>query len=56
MTDKEKIDFCFSKETKPITHIDREALQKCELRPQEAHIKIKDGQFSILRQHENQDE
>ena len=56
MTDEQKIDFCFQKETKPITNIDPDAIQKCELRPQESHIKIKDGQFSIVRQHENQDE
>jgi len=56
MKTEQIIDFCFQKETKAITHIDRDALQKCELRPQEAHLKIKDGQFSIVRQHENQDE
>ena len=55
MTTEQILDFCFRKETNPITRIDRDALQKCELRPQEAHIKIKDGQFSIVRQHENQD-
>ena len=55
MTAEQILDFCFRKETKPIAHIDRDALQKCELRPQEIHIKIKNGQFSIVRQHENQD-
>ena len=55
MTTEQILDFCFRKETNPITRIDRDALQKCELRPQEAHIKIKDGQFSIVREHENQD-
>ena len=42
MKTEQIIDFCFQKETKAITHIDRDALQKCELRPQEAHLKIKE--------------
>jgi hypothetical protein len=56
MTTEQIISFCFEKETKPITRIDRDALQKCELRPQESHIKIKNGKFSIVREHENQDQ
>ena len=55
MTSEEKIEFCFEKETNPITEISHKAIQESELRPQELHVQIKGGKFSVLRQHENQD-
>ena len=48
----EKIDFCFLKETEHLKHLDVEAIRSSKLRPSEMHIKIKEGQFTILRQHE----
>ena len=51
----EKIDFCFLKETEHLKHLDVEAIRSSKLRPSEMHIKIKEGQFTILRQHEEQD-
>jgi hypothetical protein len=55
MNSEEKIEFCFLKEINSVKNISHKAIQESELRPQELHIQLKEGRFSVLRQHENQD-
>ena len=54
MTSEQKIEFCFLKEINSVKKISHKAIQESELRPQELHIQLKEGHFSVLRQHENQ--
>jgi hypothetical protein len=55
MNKSDIIKFCLDKETNSIARLDPKAIRESELRPQELHVQIKDGRFTILRKHDSQD-